>query len=202
MERFDPYAVLGIGQAAGADAIKSAYRDKVRLSHPDRGGDPDAFIEVVRAFGLLSDPDARRLFDETGIVDDDGVRTYRREVTLILADMFDAAVETAVSTGLRLEHVDFVRQMTAAVERGFAEAKVSRLRTEREIAGLKTLRTRIRRADSAPNLFVERLDAQIGRKTEEHTRIRRRAAMLETAIVELGNYSNEVELIAALEAAP
>lgn len=67
MKPFDPYDVLGIARAAGPDAIKSAYRDKVRISHPDRGGDPDAFIEVVRAFGLLSDPDARRLFDDTEI---------------------------------------------------------------------------------------------------------------------------------------
>lgn len=202
MQRFDPYQVLGIARAAGPDAIKSAYRDKVRLSHPDRGGDQDVFIEVVRAFGLLSDPDARRLFDETGIVDDDGVRNHRREVTLILADMFDAAIDTAVSTGLKLEQVDFIKQMTAAVERSRQEAKLARLRTEREIAALKALRTRIRRADTAPNLFAERLDAQIDRKSEEHSRIRRQAAMLETALVELGNYSSEVELIAALEAAP
>jgi curved DNA-binding protein CbpA len=202
MKRFDPYEVLGVGRAAAADAIKSAYRRKVRESHPDRGGDPDAFIEVVRAFGLLSDPDARRLFDETGIVDEDGVRNYRREVMLILADMFDAAVATAVATGISLERVDFVRQMTVAVERGLAEAKTSRLAMEREIAGLTTLRTRIRRGDSAPNLFTERLDGQIARKTEDHARIRRRLAMLESAIVELGNYTSEVELIAAFEIAP
>jgi curved DNA-binding protein CbpA len=202
MKRFDPYEVLGVARAAAADTIKSAYRDKVRASHPDRGGDPDAFIEVVRAFGLLSDPDTRRLFDETGIVDEDGVRSYRREVMLILADMFDAAVETAVATGLSLEQVDFVRQMTAAVERGLAEARTSRLATEREIAGLKMLRGRIRRGDSAPNLFTERLDGQIARKTEDHARIRHRLAMLESAVVELGNYTSEVELIAAFEIAP
>jgi curved DNA-binding protein CbpA len=202
MKRFDPYEVLGVARAAGSEAIKSAYRDKVRVSHPDRGGDQDVFIEVVRAFGLLSDPEARRLFDETGIVDEDGVRNYRREVTLILADMFDAAVDTAVSTGLRLEQVDFVRQMTTALERSLGESKAARLRTEREIAGLSALRSRIRRADSAPNLFVQRLDAQVERKSEEHARIRRRTALLETAMVELGNYSSEVELIAALEAAP
>jgi curved DNA-binding protein CbpA len=202
MQRFDPYQVLGVARSAGAEAVKSAYRSRVRVSHPDRGGDPEAFIAVVRAFGLLSDPDARRLFDETGMVDDDGVRNYRREVTLILADMFDAAVDTAVATGLRLDEVDFVAQMTKAVEVGLAEAKAARLRAEREIAGLTSLRARIRRSDSGPNLFVERLDGQIARKGEEHARVRRRAAMLETAMVELGNYSSEVELIAALEAAP
>jgi hypothetical protein len=37
-------------------------------------------------------------------------------------------------------------------------------------------------------------------KTEQHATIKRRVAMLETALAELGNYENETELIAALEA--
>ena len=200
MSKFDPYAVLGVERLAPPAAIKSAYRQKVQSAHPDRGGDPDVFILIVRAFRLLSDPDARRLFDETGIVDDEGVRSYRREVTLILADMFDAAVETAVATGLNLSSVNFVQQMSTAVQTGMADALGRLRRMDREIGSLQGLRSRIRRNDTERNLFVERLDAQIGLKTEQHALIKRRVAMLETALVELGNYQSEVELIAALEA--
>ena len=78
MIAFDPYGILEIGRDAGPHAVKTAYRRKVQSAHPDRGGDPDLFILVVKAFGVLSDPDARRLFDETGIVDEGGVRDYRR----------------------------------------------------------------------------------------------------------------------------
>ena len=45
-------------------------------------------------------------------------------------------------------------------------------------------------------------DAQVKAKTEQYQTIKRRVLILETAIVELGNYRSEVELIAALEAAP
>jgi curved DNA-binding protein CbpA len=201
MEIFDPYVLLGLQRAATPGAIKSAYRQRVQTAHPDRGGDPQEFIAIVKAFGLLSDPDARRLYDEAGIVDDDGVRSYRRDVTIILADMFDAAVESAVATGLRLERVNFVAQMRVAVEAGLADAKAGLARSGRDIEALKVLRQRIRRDDGAENLFVARLDAQIGTKTEQHAQIRRRVLLLETAIVELGNYRSEVELISALEAA-
>ncbi|MBK8084996.1 MAG: DnaJ domain-containing protein [Devosia sp.] len=200
MEAFDPYSVLGIGRTAPAADIKFAYRRQVQSAHPDRGGDPAHFILVVRAFGLLSDPDARRLYDETGIVDDEAVRGYRREVTVILADMFDAAVATAVATGLRLESVDFVTQMASAVETGLAEARLKLARTDREISALQALRARIRRTDSDRNLFVERLDTQVAEKATQHLAIKRRVAMLETALAELGNYQSETELIAALEA--
>lgn len=200
MEHFDPYLILGLSRAATAGAIKTAYRQRVQVAHPDRGGDPTAFIAIVKAFGLLSDPEARKLYDEAGIIDDDGVRNYRRDVVTILADMFDAAVETAVAKGLRLERVNFVEQMRVAVEAGLAETKAALARSDRDIAALDALRQRIRRNDGAENLFVARLDTQIGSRATQHNQIRRRVLLLETAIVELGNYRSEVELISALEA--
>jgi curved DNA-binding protein CbpA len=202
MTEFDPYLVLGLRRAAGPTEIKTAYRRKVQVAHPDRGGDADAFMLIVKAFGLLSDPDSRRLYDETGRVDDDAVTGYRRDVALILADMFDVAVATAVTTGLKLESVNFIAQMTGAVESGLREARVKLVRIDREIGALQTLRARIRRNDEDRNLFVERLTAQVKGKTEEHHGMRRRVAILETALAELGNYSSETELIAALEAGP
>ena len=202
MTGFDPYSLLGVTRTATVTSIKAAYRQRVQTAHPDRGGDPAAFIALVKAFGLLSDPDARRLYDETGIIDEDGVRNYRRDVARILADMFDAAVETAVATGLDLGKVDFVAQMTAAVKTGLAEARTGLLRADRDIGALKSLTRRIRRHDEAPNIFAERLEAQIKVRSDEVAQIRRRVLLLETAIVELGNYRSEVELISALEAAP
>ena len=143
MTVFDPYDVLGVGKAARHADIKQAYRRKVQVAHPDRGGDPEHFVLVVRAFGLLSDPDSRRLFDETGIIDDEAVTSYRREVAAILADMFDAAVETAIATRLKLENVDFIAQMSAAVQTGLADARLSMARTDTEIGALQTLLYRL-----------------------------------------------------------
>lgn len=200
MNKFDPYRQLGLTRAATPGAIKAAYRQRVQNAHPDRGGDPEEFIAIVKAFGLLSDPEARKLYDEAGIIDDDGVRKYRRDVATILADMFDAAVETAVATGLKLERVNFVEQMKVAVQAGLADARGGLARSDRDIDGLLALRQRIRRDDGAENLFVARLDAQVEARMAEHAQIRRRVLLLETAIVELGNYRSEVELISALEA--
>jgi curved DNA-binding protein CbpA len=199
---FDPYAVLGVQRLAPAAAIKAAYRSAVQTAHPDRGGDPAAFILIVKAFGLLSDPEARKLYDETGTVDEDGVRNFRRDVAKILADMFDAAVETAVATRLDLGRVDFVRQMTVAVSTGLADARAALAQADRDIKALTALRKRVVRSDGNPNIFAERLDAQIAAKTEEQAGGRRRVLLMETAILELGNYRSEVELISALETAP
>lgn len=199
MTSFDPYELLGVSRGATAQAIKSAYRQRVQVAHPDRGGDPDVFIAVARAFSLLSDPEARRLYDETGIVDENALEALRKDVAAILADMFDAAVATAIATGLGLDRVDFVAQMRSAVETGLADARLAETRAGRDIKSLDELRKRVRRHEAGRNLFADRLDAQIAAKQEANQTTRRRIVMLEMARTELGNYASEVELVAALE---
>jgi curved DNA-binding protein CbpA len=198
---FDPYDVLGVARGAGAAALKSAYRARVQTAHPDRGGDPEAFILITRAFGVLADPEARRLYDETGAVDEDAVKSFRRDVATILADMFDAAVASAAKTGLQLEGVDFIAEMTTAVKRGLAEAKAELGGSERALGALERLRNRIRRKTGGDNLFASRIAAQMADRTADERKIRRRILILDAALVELGNYESEVQLIAALEAA-
>ena len=55
------------------------------------------------------------------------------------------------------------------------------------------------RTDADRNLCAYRLDTRVAARTGEHQTIRRRVAMLELALAELGNYESETELIAALE---
>jgi curved DNA-binding protein CbpA len=201
MTDLDPYSVLQVPRDANAADIKAAYRQSVRIAHPDRGGDADDFIAVVRAFGVLSDPVAKRLFDETGQIDEDGVRDYRQEVTVILADMFDTAVSTALGLALPLQSVNFVEQMTTVVQTQIVDADEKRTKSDAEIKALEGLRARIKRRDGAANLFVERLNEQIKDKVQAHRVSLHRLSLLETAAAELANYDSEVELFSALDIA-
>ena len=61
----DYYDVLGVAADAGAEEIKRAYRQLARRYHPDISGDDRgaAFLELARAYEVLSDRSRRRSYD-------------------------------------------------------------------------------------------------------------------------------------------
>lgn len=63
------YDVLGVPEDADADAIRAAYRERVKETHPDQSDDPDAsdrFRSVREAKEVLTDPVERRRYDRIG----------------------------------------------------------------------------------------------------------------------------------------
>lgn len=62
----DPYDILGVGRDADEAAIRSAFRSFAKESHPDSGGDAEAFVLGQKAQDLLLDPLRRKIFDATG----------------------------------------------------------------------------------------------------------------------------------------
>jgi len=65
----DYYAVLGVPPDADAETIKRAFRTQARALHPDVSQDPSAperFRELTEAYGVLSKPSTRLLYDRFG----------------------------------------------------------------------------------------------------------------------------------------
>jgi len=58
------YEVLGLGQSASPEEIKTAYRQLAKLHHPDRdGGNAERFARIQQAYEVLSDQGRREAFD-------------------------------------------------------------------------------------------------------------------------------------------
>lgn len=64
---FDHYRVLGVTRDATAKEIKRAYRERVKLCHPDRNASPQAatmFHAVHKAYEALHDAERRAAYDQ------------------------------------------------------------------------------------------------------------------------------------------
>merc|ERR1712060_422868 len=60
------YKLLEVDKNAGDAEIKKAYRKLAVKHHPDKGGDPEKFKEITRAYEVLSDSDKRSKYDRYG----------------------------------------------------------------------------------------------------------------------------------------
>ena len=58
------YVILQVPQQATVDEIKLAFKRRALQVHPDKGGSKDAFHTVYQALEILSDPEARKKYDQ------------------------------------------------------------------------------------------------------------------------------------------
>ena len=69
-DKRDYYEVLGVDKSADEATLKKAYRALAKKYHPDvNPGDKEAeakFKEATEAYGILSDPEKRRQYDQFG----------------------------------------------------------------------------------------------------------------------------------------
>ncbi|HLC07531.1 MAG TPA: molecular chaperone DnaJ [Candidatus Babeliales bacterium] len=70
MNKADYYKILGVGQSATTDEIKTAYRKLAMKYHPDRNPDnkaaEDKFKEATEAYEVLGDTQKRSQYDQFG----------------------------------------------------------------------------------------------------------------------------------------
>ncbi len=62
----DLYQLLQVPKTVSPEELKRAWKRAALKEHPDKGGSNERFQKIQQAYAILSDPDARRLYDATG----------------------------------------------------------------------------------------------------------------------------------------
>jgi len=87
-----PHEILGIEKDASKKEIKKAFRELIKIHHPDQGGDPDTFKQINSAYIILTNPD---------------ILCYLHEFDSLTASDIDAAYEliNSISTKIIKERI-------------------------------------------------------------------------------------------------
>ena len=174
----NPYETLGVPIDATATQIKRAYRDKAKEAHPDKGGNTDQMAQANRAYIILSDPEKRKRYDETG---SDKEPDLSGQIHMAFASM----AEKIFFNQEGLNAKKGIQAFSDALDRGYNEAR-EQLRKNRAL--LESAKARIVKSpefDLLSGLIAQKLDAltQDEAKNEQDYTVHKKALELIRAYV-------------------
>jgi DnaJ-class molecular chaperone len=180
------YDTLGVPKDADSETIKRAYKKKAQKAHPDRGGTQDEFRAVAKAYGILSSPERRRRYDQTG---EDGQIDEHAAMMNQIAGLVLQIIEQAN---------DIATTDVLKVARQHIEGEIGRIGDERMRMGKKQLKLqraakRLKRKSAGESVLEAMVGAEAARLTTNMEIAKGRVAQLQRMQRLLDDYKYEVD---------
>jgi curved DNA-binding protein CbpA len=141
------YDDLGLDPAAPADRVKAAHRRAVKAHHPDAGGDRERFDRAQKAYDVLSDPERRRRYDETGEVDEAPVSSEKQAILALAREVLMGVVMGVED----LARLDVIGRGIETLERGLLQLAARAADIDVKLARLAAARLRLSRLPTTPD---------------------------------------------------
>ena len=182
------YETIGVHETATAEEIKKAYRERSKELHPDANdGDDKVFAKLAKAYKVLSDPEKRKKYDETGI---DTENNEAEQVNSIMAGLTLAFLEHAPS--VKTESLtDFVKKQ---VKEQLGNAKSAVTKLEKEIDRAENAKNRIVRKELGHNLILSVFENKISEARTNIVRHNEAVLLFDKVLEEIESYSYLVDV--------
>ena len=175
----DLYAALDLPRDAPQEDIHPAYRRAAKRAHPDAGGTPEEFQAVTQAMSVLSDPERRKRYDETGDPGADTVDNAFANAMQFVSAALDAVLNELVQTGR--DPLQEAYLLTRVLKRlnndvGSCEAALTKIRTA--LGRAEEFRKRFSTKDGSPSCIQALIGTRIsGLKAEIESAEKRIASL-------------------------
>jgi curved DNA-binding protein CbpA len=152
------YEVLGLHKDATAAEIKSAFKEKAKTLHPDKGGDPEQFKILQQAYEVLSNEARREAYDNGG--DFERIQTVRDQANSRLFNFIDRTIN---GFGFVPDHVDLVAAVRGHINDAILEIERNLEECENDQRHLQGILDRVKEGE----LLQKYIKGQIS-KTKMH----------------------------------
>lgn len=156
-DKEDLYSTLGVDKQSSEEQIKKAFKKKAKESHPDKGGDKEKFVNINKAYQILSDDSKRKKYDETGQIDD---FNENDAATNELLALFNKVIESYSPE--QLKEIDIIR--TIKIDLNNTTKNINELitRNGKYQKDLKKIIKRVnKKKDTNRNIFLPVVEAKI-----------------------------------------
>lgn len=182
------YRELAVEPDATPAEIDKAYRQRARTAHPDAGGTAEAFHTLSHAYAILSDPERRKAYDETGYegelaVDDIAGRAMER---------IHALVASVLESDLPFEAVDLIAPIRDTLTKQKGDIGVGIRKLERQAKRAEAMAARFRKREG-DNIIRKVLERRAADTREQAEKTRREETIFAKAIELLEDYSFDFE---------
>lgn len=188
------YDDLGVAPDADDGTIKRAYRKLSKAHHPDAGGREEDFIRTCRAYEVLSDPERRRRYDETGDASEPKDAVGEKALEL-LSNAFDLAVTGGTGDRIdvdSLRHLDLPGEMRRYLSNDERTVKDTLAAGAKLRAALVDMYARVEKAPER-DVFGEVLAGRIRQVDETAKRVEFQRDALRRAMAMLDGYAYRVD---------
>ena len=147
--KIDPYKTLGIDRGADAKTVKAAFRRAARATHPDQGGDAEAFKRVTHANLILSNPERRKRFDETGedeVPPDNAVANAITVVMSTVMALVQAHLKGGVPDPLK---IDMIVTLKSGISQSINHIEGEKVKCDKAIAMMSGMKKQMRAKKTA-----------------------------------------------------
>ena len=182
------YETIGVHETATSEEIKKAYRERSKELHPyANDGNDKGFAKLAKAYEVLSDPERRKKYDETGI---DTENNEAEQVNSIMAGLTLAFLEHAPS--VKTESLtDFVKKQ---VKEQLGNAKSAVTKLEKEIDRAENAKNRIVRKELGHNLILSVFENKISEARTNIVRHNEAVLLFDKVLEEIESYSYLVDV--------
>ena len=186
------YEKLGVSKDASKEEIKRAFRLKAKESHPDTGGDEKEFVEVNKAYKILSNHTLRIIYDKTG--EEEVVDTTMAQAVETLKSLFITMINTHKTA---IINIDYLSLMKNEITNEMKAIKKSKDGAEVALKTLKELSEDLlfqKKEGSTPNILLITITEQIQMLEYEKIKSDRKKEILEASLKIISHYKKKKEV--------